>query len=301
MEYKCNKCNKNYSSYQSLWIHNKKFHIDDDNHCHQNVILTSTKCQPNVNQASTKCQPIIKCEICSKEFNTRQSKSKHKKKCKENNQIINTNKQIINTNNINNNTNNGIINNNNQQNIVINQIGTELISSLPIKDVIQIITDGNNSTLTCIKKINFNKKLPQNHSFCTTTLAGDHFTKINHKTQKPEKINKKDFINEILLSSLKFMDNISLLIEFDEEFRNKIPLEEQLKIKEILNNRSKFYEARNKRAFFHCINDMSYNFKDLILNTWKLIQPIDSEDSDESGEQLIDPNFNYNSSDSDSD
>ena len=97
------------------------------------------------------------------------------------------------------------------------------------------------------------------------------------------------------------MDNISLLIEFDEEFRNKIPLEEQLKIKEILNNRSKFYDARNKRAFFQCINDMSYNFKDLILNTWKLVQPIEdyNSDSDESGEQLIDPNFNYYSTDSD--
>jgi len=26
MEYRCNICNKTYSSYQSLWIHNKKFH-----------------------------------------------------------------------------------------------------------------------------------------------------------------------------------------------------------------------------------------------------------------------------------
>ena len=27
MEYKCKICDKNYSSYQSLWIHNKKFHV----------------------------------------------------------------------------------------------------------------------------------------------------------------------------------------------------------------------------------------------------------------------------------
>lgn len=26
MHYRCNICNKDYSSYQSLWIHNKKFH-----------------------------------------------------------------------------------------------------------------------------------------------------------------------------------------------------------------------------------------------------------------------------------
>lgn len=28
MEYICNICNKKYSSYQSLWIHNKKYHKD---------------------------------------------------------------------------------------------------------------------------------------------------------------------------------------------------------------------------------------------------------------------------------
>jgi hypothetical protein len=26
MVYKCNICNKDYSSYQTLWVHNKKFH-----------------------------------------------------------------------------------------------------------------------------------------------------------------------------------------------------------------------------------------------------------------------------------
>ena len=32
MEYKCNICNKLYSSYQSLWIHNKKFHTTPMTH-----------------------------------------------------------------------------------------------------------------------------------------------------------------------------------------------------------------------------------------------------------------------------
>ena len=41
---------------------------------------------------------------------------------------------------------------------------------------------------------------------------------------------------------------------------------------------------------------MSYNFKDIIFETWKLIQPSNSiEDSDEP--LLIDENFNYLSSD----
>jgi hypothetical protein len=73
------------------------------------------------------------------------------------------------------------------------------------------------------KKVNFNRKYSKNHSFCATTLEEKHFTRINHKTQKPEvfelnsetnaktrlnlvlpeKINKIDFINEVLESSLK--------------------------------------------------------------------------------------------------
>jgi hypothetical protein len=113
------------------------------------------------------------------------------------------------------------------------------------------------------KKVNFNKKYPENHSFCTTTL----FTRINHKTQKPEKINKIDFINEVLESSLRFINNISMMVEFDESFRDSIPQEHQNKIKDILDNQDKFHDAKNKKAFFNCINDMSYNFKDIILET----------------------------------
>ena len=148
------------------------------------------------------------------------------------------------------------------------------------------MADGNNMPITCIKKVNFNKKIPSNHSFCTTTLEGKHFTRINHKTQKPEKINKVDFINQILDSSLKFIQNISLMIEFDEKFRESIPEEYQEKLKEILANQERFHDPRNKKAFFNCINDMSYNFKDIILKTWKLIQPADNE-------LLMDENFNY--------
>ncbi len=148
------------------------------------------------------------------------------------------------------------------------------------------------------KKINFNKKYPENHSFCTTTLEGSHFTKINHKTQKPEKVHKKEFIGEIFSSAFKFLNNIAIMLEFDEEFGKKLPIEQQVQLKEILANTEKFMEPKNRKAFYNCINDMSYNFKDLIKNTWKLLQPVkydfDTEtDDDDNGEQLIDPNFNY--------
>lgn len=88
------------------------------------------------------------------------------------------------------------------------------------------------------------------------------------------------------------------MIEFDEDFRNKISLEEQIKIKNIIKYQHKFHEIKNKRAFFQCINDLSYNFRNLILSTWTQIQPID--DNSDSEEFVIDPNYkNYSDSDSD--
>ena len=312
MEYKCNECNKQYSSYQSLWIHNKKFHYNNNKN---NILANSGQLLVNsgstfgqllVNSGSTSGQVSkdYSCKYCNKKYLIKQSKWKHEKNCKNKNEII----KIENNNNITNNNhtqiNNGTINN---KTIIINQIGKESFDCLPMKDISKIIKDGNNSPITCIEKLNFNKKLPQNHSFCTTTLEGNHFTTINPDTQTPEKVNKKDFINKILSSALNFINNIAFMIEFDEEFRNKISKEEQQQIKDIVDNMSKFYEPKNKRAFFHSINDMSYNFKSLILNTWELLKPqelIDSSeeyDSDDSGEQLIDPNFKHYSDSSDSD
>ena len=280
MEYRCNICNKQYSSYQSLWIHNKKFHKKDNSETNHSIIIA---------QSLHNQKPIQKCTFCDKTFSHYNNKWRHEKTCK--------NKDIKQINNNINNINNGTINN---QNIIINQIGKEFINCLQIKDILKIIGDGNNGPITCIKKLNFNKDIPENHSFCTTTLEGKHFTRINHKTQKIEKINKVDFINEILNSSLTFINNISLMTEFDDEFRNKIPIDYQNKMKDIINNQEKFHQAKNKKAFFNSINDMSYNFKELILATWHLIQPNENDlisNNQDLDELIIDENFDYMSSD----
>ena len=78
-----------------------------------------------------------------------------------------------------------------------------------------------------------------------------------------------------------------------KDFKKKIPLEQRKQINEIIANKDKYYEQKNKKAFFNCINDISYNFKDLILSTWKLLQSKDNIED----ELLIDENYDYNSSD----
>jgi len=239
-------------------------------------------------------------------FSHYNNKWRHEKSCKndkiielklENNKLkkeleIKNNIKTINNNTTNNNQiNNGVINNTN--NIIINQIGYESVEDMQLNNILKILDSGNNMPINCIKNLNFNKALPENHSFCATTLEGKHFTRINHETQKPEKVNKVDFINEVLDSSLKFLNSISVLSEFDESFREKIPIEHQNKMKEILENQNKFHEPKNKKAFFNCINDMSYNFKDLILETWKLIQPKEKKEENDDEPPILDENYKY--------
>ena len=77
--YKCDICNKIYSSYKSLWNHNKRFHNNDVQYVQSNV-------QDN--------NKIIKCEYCNKIFKIRSTKSEHKKKSCKLNPNINNNELI---------------------------------------------------------------------------------------------------------------------------------------------------------------------------------------------------------------
>ena len=75
--YCCNICNKLYSSYKSLWNHNKQFHNENNN----NVIQSN----PTVIQSNpTVIQSNPRCKYCNKEYSNRQNKWKHEQKCKNN-------------------------------------------------------------------------------------------------------------------------------------------------------------------------------------------------------------------------
>ena len=61
--YKCEKCDKIYKNYKSLWKHNYVYH--------KNIKVENTK---------TKKKKFI-CDKCNKNFNSRQSLWYHQKKC----------------------------------------------------------------------------------------------------------------------------------------------------------------------------------------------------------------------------
>ena len=79
MSFNCNICNKKYSSYHSLWLHNKKYHVDNKKFTYNN----------NING--------VICEYCNRNFSNKYSIKKHIKTCKKNNDQLaeqNTTQQI---------------------------------------------------------------------------------------------------------------------------------------------------------------------------------------------------------------
>ena len=272
---------------------------------------------------------IIKCCFCNKIFNDRSNKSKHQKICKNKTNIIEeniklkeelenikTNNQIIPLNNINNgisNTNNGTINNsvnNNQKNIQNNiqnnslyiaQLGAEKIN-YKAKDIRKIARDGLNGAITCVQKTHFDKDKPENHSFLTSSLAGHYCTAINHKTQKPETVPKKDLFWTVLGASFKILEGIAIQLECNSELREQIPVNEQEKLNDLIKNKNKFFEKKNWNSFYESINSMSYNYKDLILSTWNTLKVPEMEaDSDTESEPDVKVVTEFNDSDSDDD
>jgi hypothetical protein len=68
--YNCKPCNKSYSSYKSLWNHNKKFHNNSVVLCGTSEVVCGTT------------NKKYKCTSCNKYFNDRSNKYKHEKICK---------------------------------------------------------------------------------------------------------------------------------------------------------------------------------------------------------------------------
>ena len=89
--------------------------------------------------------------------------------------------------------------------------------------------------------------------------------------------------------------------ETDENFSKYFKKSDIKKINEIINNQNKFYEIKNKHAYTKIINESSYNLRKLILQTWKLLKPIEqlSDESDDEYKIDIGIRESYDSDDSD--
>ena len=185
----CVICNKKYKSYQSLWIHKKKFHIPEE-----------------------KSQSIYKCKYCNKEFDKRHNKYYHQKNCNikindTNKQNIVTNKQNIVTNISNTNISNNNNNNNNQTiNIVVNNYNNDNLEyiSEKFKNNLfnQLLLNNYSEPLSnLIENIKFNKNHKENNNVKITNIRSN--IGFFYDKDKWIAINKNQLLNDLCDYSYK--------------------------------------------------------------------------------------------------
>jgi hypothetical protein len=265
MEHYCIKCNKEYASYQSLWIHNKKFH--------PNIVIKNQVTVTNSDHNKYNCTTCKKC------LANRHSKWRHEQKCKQKNNETNeinnkiniltekikilenkpmTVKNIKNIQNI----NNGMINKGAVYNF-LSKPGDENIHLLTEKEIEYIMDKELNCIVGLVEVLNFNEKYPENHTFCTTALNDKYISTMNSDTLIIEKQRKKDFFDKILVDGINKM---KLLYE-------KLKSKKTSKAIEYKNNIDKLIEFvivnnKGKKAYVELMNTLTFNKRHITQSTW---------------------------------
>lgn len=285
--YKCDKCTQEYKTKNGLQKHIRQKH-------------------PNNKDIVDKA---FNCKYCSKNFKHRQSCWFHEQKCKNDNSETLLEKynelsekikvleskpasssSIINANN--NNSHNNVA----VTQYIINAPGTETweikilciftsqpylikkihiffdnetISHLTLDKQREIMQKGLNSLTHLIELNNFNKNIPENHSYCVTALNDKHASMINPDTNKVIKTDKNTLFDKILVGNLKNLEIISMNPGFKQnetkEYSEKIRT-----LKDVL-----FMNRNGLKKYYQEINLLSYNNKDLIMETWGSLKNLD--------------------------
>ena len=264
MSFFCVICDKNYKSYKTLWSHNKNIHSNE-------IIYISNK------------DRNFSCSKCNKKFTRKDSMTYHinntckkkdeddkitklEKQVAELQKIVLENKPNKNNNTINGNVNNGTINNTINNTIYINKTGTENLLELNEKEVNEIFNNNISGLISLVKFINFNERLPANHSFCAKSLEGKYLLVYNTDESKIESTRKKYFYQDLLTSAINKMDNLYT------NNKSKLNKEKQKKIETTLTTLKNLnlrklsdkllIEMKNKLV------ELSYNCRETVLKTW---------------------------------
>jgi len=219
MDYQCKVCNKDYSSYKSLWNHNKKFHNNSVIQSNTNVIPSNSSVIPK------EIIVTYDCSYCNKQFKLRQYRWKHEKICKnKKNMLINSDEilklknKIIELenkigNNTVNNTNNGTINN--ITNNIKVSFGDEDIDKISTKYKKKILNSDYCSLIKLIELIHLNKDYHQYQNIKINNLK-DKFAKTYDESIKNfTTVPKKEIIDSLIYS--RSIDLKSIYDEYNKE------------------------------------------------------------------------------------
>ena len=132
-----------------------------------------------------------------------------------------------------------------------------------------IMNKGLQSLIYLIKMTNFDKNLPENHSYCVTALNDKHASVIDTKTNAIIKTEKTELFDKVLIGNIKKIETIAENKNFGiEERKNyKLRLNE---LKNIL-----FMSKKGLKVYYNELNLLSYNNKDLIYETWTGLKSLD--------------------------
>jgi hypothetical protein len=273
MEYKCDKCNKYYKTYQTLWKHNKEFHKNNNS----STIIKSDKSLNGSENSLKKSDDGLKkfdniktyeCRKCNKIYNNKQSRWSHEQKCEETNQneiedlknTINELKKQVSSilqekgkihhktlqkinNQIN---NNGNINNGQIINNTFVKFGdVDYQRILDNKQVKHILNQQFMSIEESIKLIHFNKDLPEYNNVFITNMRDDIGYIFNGK--EFISVKKNEMINELIDSHIK---EINLSLEKHKNNLNDKYVNRLEKFLDMLNDEdTKFTDQNNQRTF----------------------------------------------------
>ncbi len=257
IEFKCPQCENVYKTKNGLQKHIRT--------CHPVV--------NNINQEKQEKQHI--CKFCNKNFRTRQTKWSHEQKCKTINQIPLA-EQVKNLtaevkelkakpssiiNNTTNNTTNNI-------QIVMKQPGAESISHLTTEKQRVIMQKGLNSLTYLIETTNFDKDVPENHSYCVTALNDKHASVINPETNTITKADKNTLFDKLLVLNLSKLENMAKNPNFKQAERKEY--EEKIKkLKNLL-----LTDKKISKRYYQELNLLSYNNKDMVMETWASLETL---------------------------
>jgi len=279
-EYKCNQCNKLYSSYKSRWLHIKKFHPDI---CNSNVTKCNPVCNPKVIQNGL---PENRCKYCNKLFKFRQGKWKHEKKCinkKEDPKLYKLENEVKELKTllqkamkihpktlqkINNQLNNSSVVNGNVINTInIVPLGNENLSELlSDNEKLSILNKKYNSINELINKIHIlpDDKYRQFKNAYITNLQNDIAYEYDLKSKQFVAVDKNDLLEKLIDKRMNDIETFA----FDLDKKNNLPHDLSPIIEKFI-EQMWTDESELKQKKIKQVKLLLYNNKDMIRNELK--------------------------------
>jgi hypothetical protein len=301
-EYKCEKCNKFYSSKSSLCNHNKRFHkpIPSESPQLPHSLLNISSNSSNNNESNNSICIQNQCKYCNKILSRIDNLTRHEKICKSKpkieettelkkeihelkntmNEILKTikihpktlqkiNKQLINNNNnTTNNTNSNNTNSNNTINNTINNItlvkfGEEnLEQTLTKREKVKILEHMYYSLEESIKLTHFNKKHPEMNNICITNLR-DEIGYVYNGGNKFEAMPKMEIYTQLIH---KHIEHIEKSMNTYKEYLSDHEIRKLKNFIEQIENKEKEYNHKEEKKYKTYEHYQREKIKILIFN-----------------------------------